>query len=307
MDEIMAMPEYRLRQQLLAFNTSIYIFDQNFAELHRLIDFLLNSREGQMLTAERNRDKLRKVQIDIIRRLHNFVAASLSLVDHTRNLYKKIYADNGLFSEYQARVDGEFVTDPLSQFVKCLRHYCQHYRAPDIGIKVSVTQSEDGMVEQRQSVLILDDLKTFDKWNSTAKKYMSSLQEDVDILEVATFYREKVMAFYQWFQSRQLEIHSAELERFKAKQTEFALLILEGRVNACLNNKEDMPNRGEEIFLGIFVSDDFDALEGLPVNSPDRAELAIETLKKYSPVSDELRQKIRQLYNEPGFFAPRTW
>jgi hypothetical protein len=307
MDEILAMPEYEIRQQLLAFNTSIYIFDKNFKELHRLIDFLLNHPEAEMLLAERNKDRLREVQIDIIRRLHNFVAASLSLIDHTRRLYNKLYADSDQFPEYQTKVDSEFKVDPLSQFVKCLRQYCQHYKAPDIGIKVTVTQSEEGMAERKQSILMLDDLKTFDSWNSHAKKYMGSQGEDIDILEVASAYQEKVIAFYKWFQSRQIEIHSDELERFESKQAEFALLIFEGRVNACLNSKNNMPYRGEEIFLGIFSSGDFETIEQIPIDSSERVKLSIKILEGYYPVSDELKEKILQLYGAPGFFAPRNW
>lgn len=307
MDEILAMPEYGIRQQLLAFNTSIYIFDKNFEELHRLINFLLNHPEAEMLLSERNKDRLRGVQIDIIRRLHNFVAASLSLIDHTRRLYKKLYADSDQFPEYQAKVDSEFKVDPLSQFIKCLRQYCQHYKAPDIGIKVTVTQSEEGMTEQKQSILMLDDLKTFDSWNSHAKKFIDSQGEAIDILEVASAYREKVITFYKWFQSRQIDIHSDELKRFESKQEEFALLMFESRINACLNNETDISYRGEEIFLGIFSSSDFEAIEQIPIDSSERLKLSLKILEGYYTVSDELKEKICQLYETPGFFTPRKW
>jgi hypothetical protein len=168
-----------------------------------------------------------------------------------------------------------------------------------------VSNSKEGMIEQKQIILLLEDLKTFDSWSSVAKKYMSSQKEHIDILEVATRYQEKVMAFYQWFQSRQIEIHSDELKAFEIKQTEFSLLILEGRVNACLNSKQDIPYRLEELFLGIFSSDDFEAIEKLPVSSPDRSILSMKMLEKYYCISDKLREKILHLYREPGFLAPR--
>ena len=305
MNEIYSMPEYKLWQRLQAFNTSIYIFDKNFTELRDLITFLLNDPNSETFRGIRNEDKLRKLQIDIIRRLHNFVAASLSLIDHTRNLYEKLYFGNNRFPEYQARIDNEFVKDSLSQFVKCLRQYCQHYRPPDIGFYVSVSNTEEGMIERKKIILLLEDLKTFDSWNSAAKKYMNSQKEYIDILEVTTCYQEKVMVFYQWFQSRQTEIHSDELKLFKIKQTELTLLILEGRVNACLNNKQDMPYRLEELFEGIFLSDDFEAIEKLPFASPDRSILSMNILEKYYNIPDKLSEKIIRLYREPGFLEPR--
>lgn len=305
MDEILAMPEYKLRQQLLSFNTSIYILDQNFAELQMLIDFLVNNPEGHLLTAASNQDRLRQVQIDIIRRLHNFVAAAQSLVDHTRRFYDKLYGSSNLFPDYQAQVNQVFVTDPLSQFVQRLRQYCQHYKAPDIGIEVSVTQSEDGFIETRTIFLPLEDLKDFDGWNAAAKKYMNGLMGNVDVLEVATNYRNKVMDFYRWFQSRQQEIHAAELARFESKQTEFALVHLEWMVNACLNNKDDMPYRAEEIFYGILPAQELEALTQLPAGSSERMTRAIELFERQYPLPDGLRRKIELLYQDPGFWEPR--
>jgi len=68
-----------------------------------------------------------------------------------------------------------------------------------------------------------------------------------------------------------------------------------------------MPYRGEEIFLGIFSSGDFEAIEQIPIDSSERVKLSIKILERYYPVSDELKEKILQLYGAPGFFAPRNW
>lgn len=307
MDEILAMPEYRLRQDMLGFNASIYIFDTNFAELRRIIEFLTDDPNGQLLTAARNQDKLHNVQTDILRRLHNFVAATQSLIEHTRRFHNKLYGDSGTFPEYQAQVDTRFVNDPLSQFVQRLRQYCQHYKAPDIGIKVAVQRVEDTYIERRVVFLSLDNLREFDGWNAPAKLYMNSLPDEVDVLGVVTQYRDKVIEFYQWFQSRQLEIHADELARFEAKQTQLILLNLEWHLNACLNNKADMPFRGEEIYIGILSSQELEELEKMPTNSPERLSRAIEFIEQRLTIPMALKGKMFDLYQEPAFFAPRTW
>jgi hypothetical protein len=307
MDEILAMPEYKLRQDLLGFNISIYIFDTNYTELRRIIEFLTDDPNGQLLTAARNQDMLHNVQIDVLRRLHNFVASTQSLIDHTRRIHDKLYGDSGIFPEYKAQVDARFVNDPLSQFVQRLRQYCQHYKAPDIGIKVSVQGAEGGFVERRVVFLGLGNLREFDGWNTPAKLYMNGLPEEVDVLGVVTQYRDKVIEFYRWFQFRQLEIHASELARFEAKQTELALLKLEWNVNACLNNKSDMPFRGEEIYIGILSSQELEELEKISSHSPERLSRAIELVEQRLPIPATLKGEITDLYQEPAFFTPRTW
>lgn len=305
--EILAMSEYKLRQDMLGLNTSIYIFDTNYAELRRIIKFLTDDPTGQSLTTARNEDKLRKVQIDVVRRLHNYVASTQSLVEHTRRLHNKLYGDSNLFPEYKKLVSARFVNDPLSQFVQHLRQYCQHYKAPDIGIKVSVQSSEGGFVERRVVFLGLSNLREFDGWNSQVKSYMNGLPEEVDVLGVVTQYRDKVIEFYRWFQSRQLEIHANELARFETKQAKLALLILEWKVNACLNNKSDMPFRGEEIYMGILPSQKLEELEKISSHSPERLSRAIELVEERLAIPATLKGKITELYREPDFFIPRTW
>lgn len=307
MDEILAMPEYKLRQDLLGLNTSIYIFDTNYAELRRIIESLTDDPNGQLLTAAKNRDKLHNKQIDVLRRLHNFVAATQSLVEHTRRLHDKLYGNSGIFPEYQEQVNARFVNDPLSQFVQRLRQYCQHYKAPDIGIRVSVQRVEGRFVERRTVFLDLDTLREFDGWNAPAKLYMMDLSEEVDVLGVVTQYRDKVIEFYRWFQSRQYEIHASELARLEAKQTQLALLNLEWNVSACLTNKSEMPYRGEEIFIGILSSQELEDLEKIPAHSPERLSRAIELVEQKLPIPATLKGKITDLYREPSFFSPRSW
>jgi hypothetical protein len=66
----------------------------------------------------------------------------------------------------------------------------------------------------------LDELQAFKDWSAPAKKYLRTIQEKVDVLEVATAYRDKVIAFHNWFRSRQEEIHANELKELDDKKDE---------------------------------------------------------------------------------------
>jgi hypothetical protein len=89
-NELSAMPETRLINKLLGFNTSIYVFQNNFNNLVKFISFLSNSREADHLFYSRNNDLFENSLDEIIRLLHNFDASVVSLIDHTRNLYRNL-------------------------------------------------------------------------------------------------------------------------------------------------------------------------------------------------------------------------
>ncbi len=305
MDELLKMPEYKLRQELLGFETSLYIFDVNYTEFKNIVEVLLKDRIKYELVSPRNQDQLRLVQMDILRRLHNFVAAAKSLVDHSRNLNNKLYKKQNSFPEYQERVKLDFAEDPLSQFVQDLREYCQHYRAPSIGLSVSVQPTANGDIEEWTVFLAQKDLRQFDGWNAKAKQYLNEHKGDINILETIDKYRNKVVDFYKWFLRRQDEIHAEEISRFEAKQSQAGILFFEWKINACLKNKGSMPFRGEEIYNGILTREEFEILEKLPKESPARLSLAIEFVEKRFKLPTALKKKLSQLYKEEEFFSKR--
>ncbi len=175
--EMQQMPEYDLYMQLRGFDISIYTFSQNFADLRNIIQ-ALSGKDSEPLFLIRNRDQLQIVEGDIIRKLHNFVASAQSLIDHVRRLHGKLYATSGRFPDYQPRVDRDFASDPLSQFVGGLRNYCQHYRSPDL----SITTSVEGSEMTRRVGLLREDLESFERWEPPAREYLATVEKEVDLL-----------------------------------------------------------------------------------------------------------------------------
>lgn len=299
MQELAEMPEYQLVMQLQGLSISIYTFDRNYADLCNLITFLASDPRADSLFGLRNRDQLMLVMKDIIRLLHNYVASALSLIDHTRRLHKKLYADSGDFPDYQSRINRDFAQDPLSQFVRDLRRYCQHYRAPNLDVTESWNRGDERV--SRTVNLLVEDLRMFEDWSATATRYLDTAGEKVDVLEVATHYRNKVIAFYEWFQSRQGEIHAEEIQRFREKERELLLLMLEDEIDICFaKSRQGIPYRKEEIFLSIFTSKEFEEIDSIPPDSNRRSARAIELLEeRYFPVPEEIKQKIHRLYQQP--------
>ena len=222
-NEIEQLPGFKLyHQDLKGLDISLYIFNRNYTDLRNIITFITTDPRGAIFYTVENRYQLEEFGYDVICRIHNYVAAAKSLVDHTHNLYGKLYEDTNLFPEYQERVDNEFKYDPLSKFVQDLRRYCQHFKSPIVMFRTTV----DGNGRPIRNISIpLDDLQAFKDWSAPAKKYLRTIQEKVDVLEVATAYRDKVNAFHSWFRSRQEEIHADELKELDDKKDELRSLM----------------------------------------------------------------------------------
>jgi len=173
--EIEQLPGYKLYyQDLKGLDISLYIFNRNYTDLSNVITFITTDRRGAILHTVENRAKLEELGYDVICRIHNYVAAVVSLLEHTRNLYKKLYGGNNLFPEYQERIDIDFKYDPLSKFVKDLRRYFQHYKSPIIMFRTTVDSNGSTI---RNISIPLDNLLAFKDWSEPAQKYLRGCVE----------------------------------------------------------------------------------------------------------------------------------
>ncbi len=181
-DELWNMPEHKLYRDFQGIDISISTFHNNYVILNSFLTFLTSDERTNHLLAVRNRDKFLEAGRHVVFCLHNYVASAQSLVDHSRNLYEgKLNESIRPFSDYKERVEKDFAYDPLARFVICLRHYCQHYKAPTISI---LTTNPSGRLV-REVQLPLTSLLTSDRWNSEAKTYLKTIESNgVDIQQV---------------------------------------------------------------------------------------------------------------------------
>jgi len=299
MRELEELPGHKLEKNLRELEFSVFTLDGNYRDFRQVVESISSHPRAHELLYVHNRDQLSEYLMHVGRLLHNFVAAVQSLVDHTNNLYDRLnVGPNKLgieprpFPAYKERIAAEFAENPLYQFVKYLRHYCQHYRLPAVGLRFSLvpsTGSETKTIHLSKTALL-----DYHKWSAGAKSFLSQQPEEINILEIVTKYRDKVIAFYDWFLRSEREIFGQEIDLFMAKQAEMFGLQLEMRVNAYLAGTD--PFKKEDVFLNLFNSHDFDELERTQPNSPERAAKALSLVERYFPISDELKNKIKTLF-----------
>ncbi|MEZ6961583.1 MULTISPECIES: hypothetical protein [unclassified Aeromonas] len=195
----MSLDEAKNRIELLKhFDYSLRLFDSNYQELISVIDFLCNEKVGLELFAVVNRWKLEEVLTHLGFKLHNYVCAAKSLIDHSRVLYRRVYKENEhMFDDYEVEVKARFDENTLSKFIEFLRTYCQHEKLPSIGTVMRFdSQSNEGFIF---SVTIdSTELLKSSSIKSMAKRFIRAQGDSIDLRKIIDDYHTQVREFYQW-------------------------------------------------------------------------------------------------------------
>jgi hypothetical protein len=200
---------------------SLNIFRMNSQELIEITRRVNDPDEGLRLMYLHNREAGDQTHREFARRVHNFVAAALSLVDHTRNFIREHYSEAPVFARYQARIDTELAPDPVVRFVQDLRNFMLHKSLPNSEMYLNFTSNPDpgegGLMEtgiRIRSAPLLE----WDRWSPPARRFVEGAGEFVDILNVAEVYTDKIGAFHNWLQGELDQLHQADLEELCALQ-----------------------------------------------------------------------------------------
>ena len=174
-----------------------------------------------------DRVELDKAHIEIIRLLHNFLAAAKTLVDHTRVVVQTLYNSTHPFRvEYDERKNLQFKDSNLSHFVHDLRNYALHRRIPVTNATLTVAPARDRLIST--VCLSVDSLRQWDGWSRQAKLYLQNLPDKLPLLHVVEPYKKLVSEFNSWMVKRIKEIHSKEfreLDKYRVDRNDLLFLL----------------------------------------------------------------------------------
>ncbi|WP_447172096.1 hypothetical protein [Shewanella sp. 0m-8] len=92
------------------FDYSLALFESNYKELMSVIDFMCDEKVGLELFSVVNRWKLHECQMLLGFKLHNYICAAKSLVDHSRVLHQRVYKKQSIpFGDYESEVKTRFM------------------------------------------------------------------------------------------------------------------------------------------------------------------------------------------------------
>lgn len=228
---------YKITQKINTFYLSTYIFKENYTQLATYFNIQTNPKKSQEIHFSENREELRKIQLETLRFLHNFLAAAQSLIDHTRNFVNELYDENELFKdEFSKKIDETFTNNEIAVFIKSFRQYLQHYKAPNIST-VTNLQMIEGKFE-RKVMISIEDLLKFSGWRSLAKKFILKHEKNIDLQFVTREYYSTVNDFYSWFSDRQNQIHKKEFDEMEKYRLQMIDAHIESTIRNFIKNKE---------------------------------------------------------------------
>jgi hypothetical protein len=198
------------------------IFRMNAQELIEITRRVNDPDEGIRLMAVDNEEAGQQTHREVTRRVHNFAAAAVTLVDHTRIFMRENYGGTPILDRYQAKIDADVANDPLARFVKDLRNYMLHKGLPNSEMYLKFESNPDlpgggGALETGIHIRTAP-LQEWPKWSATARKFIKECGEFIDIRTVAEAYTDTISSFHGWLQGELDQFHSDDLDELRALQ-----------------------------------------------------------------------------------------
>ncbi len=174
------------------------VFQRNWLELRQLLDAAAANPQLAMELVQnvRKPDVRDEFQASVTQRLHNYVAGTMTLVDHVRRLRRD--STDAIGREFDARLS-EFNSHGINHFVKDLRNFILHRSLPVLGHTVSLPAgtSFTGMIREVQ--LSTEELKGWDGWTAPARSYLEAQGDSLSLRPLIREHGERVVRLNSWF------------------------------------------------------------------------------------------------------------
>ena len=200
---------------------SFYIFEGNYVEFKRTIESYIEDANSDCFIFDG--DKQIDLNInggrEISRRIHNYAASWLSLVDHTRRVQRKLkdHASTDIqnfANEYETRLSKNLMPTFENIFVKDLRNYIQHKGVPVPTLRLTLHQAKnmaldsDGTSLQGSYSFEINssEFDTNFEWKPKSKEYLKN-NRSVPIVTIIDQHFSAIRDFYRWIQFRDHQLH----------------------------------------------------------------------------------------------------
>lgn len=168
--------------------------------------------------------------LEVIRKLHNFVASVKSTVELNRNYMRIYYEGQQVIVDYQEVINQKFVGNMTASFVEDLRNFFLHVSRPAVFSSISL-QLDDARESPRklkssQHVFTLKKMELLEssfEWNPLSIEFLEKQPDDISIMEVCESYFNLIDELYKWLFEELRNIHREDLEWLANKRDELDL------------------------------------------------------------------------------------
>ena len=173
-----------------------------------------------------NREAGTQAHREVSRRIHNFVAAAKTLVDHTRVFMTENYQKTSLFIDFNNEIKQRFEKNPVAKFVHDLRNYMLHRGLPNSEMFVFFSQDPESPNPNAQIKtgvkLNAEELIDWNGWTTPARSYLSIAGSELAIETFVDAYVSQVEDFQNWISERLFNFHARDMAELDALREEYA-------------------------------------------------------------------------------------
>lgn len=225
-NEILKSEARKIYKRIKALTFPYKVFKGNYHELHQLLGNLVKPEVFFRWASKEYSKEREVVLLEIARCLLNYLASASALVDHTRNYINKYDANSKLVVDYHERKRNDFVDQGLPQFVHGLRNHASHalLPVPFGNLQAYRANLDDEFSTEITIALSKTALLRWPNWNSAAKDYLATLDENIDLVKVTNEYFSLVTNFHIWLHNMLAEYHKTDLDWYMSKQLELKKL-----------------------------------------------------------------------------------
>lgn len=211
---------YRIYTKMKLLGKSYFLFDGNYLALKHVLEDFEHPATFLKLWEKADRHRLDLFMSDVIRLFHNYLAGARTLLYHVRAFEGDEYRGTSFAHEYQRRVEQQVEGSSLHHFVQDLPGYMLHKGFP-VALAELNLGSVSNSVEVRSAIeLNVTELRNWEKWSDKGREQLNTWGNKVKLGDIVTEHASLVTELYDWFRTRQSELHQRDLEELAQLQSE---------------------------------------------------------------------------------------
>lgn len=139
-------------------------------------------------------------------RLHNLVAAAVSLIDHTRPLIDFYENDSAFQHEFMER-NAAVATSPRASFLRRLRNYLLHYGVAPMMQTMRLESTTTDQWDHLRVQLSAQELLKWSGWNEEQREFIAGFDGGPPLRDILVAYAEDMRDVYVWLFEQYQALH----------------------------------------------------------------------------------------------------
>lgn len=286
--------EWKKFEKFRHLSLSLELYQRNHHELTVTIESFL-AAELPILIDRSERWRRRWIQKELVFLLHNYLASSSSLVDHSRRLWQSPDVAVRLPS-IEEEISSRFHEHSETQLLHGLRNFSLHYKLPDVILKTDFNLRQSSVAVRL--CLNRRDLNQWDGWKRICREYLSR-NEELEIRPIIAASHDTVMDFYGWLSQQVQEAFAPEIEnihRLEQHEMERRIAALSSEINEIERSNRPAPDP-RDLLLDLLAEKDQIELMVHEDSQGSWLAKALSKIQQRTKLPTGLELRIKKLYS----------